>query len=109
MLAYARYQLWYAYLHAAECNKKAFRRKSVDLSDSSQPVCSGSLMIEGISRAETFFLASEGEPSAPPGNNLNAINDSEMQLPSSGEQPNAIINQENPELRETPKLSFLSS
>ena len=90
--ANASLQLWYAYLDGAEDNRKASHSKSVHFFDSFQPVVSGPLMTHSNSGAETTLIVSEGEPSAPPQNNLNAINNSEIQPLASGEQPHALPN-----------------
>ena len=66
-------QLWYAYLDGAEGNQKA--SDSQYIFDSFQHVVSGSLITQSNSGAETTLMTTEGEPSAPPESNLNAIID----------------------------------
>ena len=50
-------------------------------------------------------MVSEGEPSTPPENNLNAIHDSEIQPLALSEQRQALANQEKPDLLVHPTLS----
>ena len=65
-------------------------------------------MTRSTSGAETTLMVSEGGPSAPPENNLIAINDSEIQPPASGEKLHALAIQESPGFPETPTVSCSS-